>query len=187
MTRHRFPLLHGPAIALLCLLAACGTLPPEGPSGAEPLPAAAESGARVDETAMLPLLGYHYLLQRMTAAQLAHERQTLAALPPSPSLQVRQAMVLGQSHSGADLARAQAILDAVLRSDAPEAASLHPLAKLLATHYRERARIEAQNERLGRQLKESQRKCDALQEKIDALSDIERSIPFRPRGGKPTP
>ena len=41
--------------------------------------------------------------------------------------------------------------------------------------------------RLAQQLKESQRKRDELQEKIDALADIERSIPIRPNTVKPAP
>ena len=190
MTTSRFSPFRWPATALACLLAACTTLPPEEPPA--PLPEASPAVPvvqviQVDETAMLPLLGYYDLLQRMKPNELARERQTLAALPPSPSVQIRQAMLLGMPRTTTDLARAQTLLEGVLRSRAPEAASLHPLAKVLATQYQERARLEAQSERLGQQLKDSQRKRDELQEKIDALTDIERSIPIRPNVGKPTP
>lgn len=165
-------------LLLTCLLSACTALTSEQ----EPAPVAT---VQVNESAMLPLLGYYHLLQRMTPGELARERQTLTRLPPSPSVHVRQAMLYGMPRATTDLARAQASLETVLSSHAPEAASLHPLAKLLATQYQERLRIETQNDRLGQQLKESQRSRDALQEKIDALTDIERSIPIRPNADKP--
>ncbi len=179
---NRPPPCRWPLLVLTSLLSACGALPLEQEQGAEPAPVVR---VQVNESAMLPLLGYYHLLQSMTSGELTRERQTLTRLPSSPSVQVRQAMLFGMPRTTTDLARAQAILETVLRSHVPEAASLHPLAKLLATQYQERLRVENQNERLGQQLKESQRKRDELQEKIDALTDIERSIPIRPNAGKP--
>lgn len=181
LPNHTLP-CHWLLLVLTSLLTACAALPLEQESDSRPAPVAS---VQVNENAMLPLLGYYHLLQRMTPGELTRERQTLARLPSSPSVQVRQAMLFGMPRATTDLARAQAILDTVLRSHAPEAASLHPLAKLLATQYQERLRIEAQSDRLGQQLKESQRKRDELQEKIDALTDIERSIPIRPNADKP--
>ena len=182
MKTNRPLLLCWPLLALTGLLTACAALPPEGEQAPVIPPAAA---IQVNETAMLPLLGYYHLLQRMTPGELTRERQTLARLPSSPSVQLRQALLYGMPRATTDLARAQTILEAVLHSNAPEAASLHPLAKLLATQYQERLRSETQNERLSQQLKETQRKRDELQEKIDALTDIERSIPIRPNADKP--
>lgn len=173
-------------IGIVHLLAACTTLPPpdEQPEP-EALPEVAPP--RVNETAMLPLLGYYHLLQRMTSTELTRERQLLNSLPSSPSVQLRQAMLLGMPRTTSDLPRALALLEAVQRSHAPEAASLHPLARLLSIQYQERVKLETQNDRLGQQLKESQRRRDELQEKIDALTDIERSIPIRPSAVKPSP
>ena len=171
-----------PLLVLTSLLTACAALPPEQEPIPEPAPVAP---VQVNENAMLPLLGYYHLLQRMTPAELTRERQMLARLPSSPSVQFRQAMLYGMPRATTDLARALAMLETVLRLRAPEAASLHPLAKLLATQYQERLRIETQNDRLGQQLKESQRARDELQQKIEALTDIERSIPIRPNADKP--
>ena len=141
---------------------------------------------RVNESAMLPLLGYYYLLQRMTVPELTRERQMLISLPVTPAVRVRRAMVLGMPRT-TDLPRALTQLEAVLRSRDPEAASLHPLALLLSVQYRERVRLEMQSERLGQRSKESQRQRDELQEKLDALADIERTMPLRPsvEGGAP--
>ena len=70
---------------------------------------------------------------------------------------------------------------------ASNASSLHPLARLMATHYSERQKLESQNSRLTAQMSEleqqlgdSQRRNDELQRKIDALADIERSLPKPP-------
>ena len=183
----------------LAVLGACGLLaacaaPPPAPVEPEEPPEQVVTPALVNETAMLPLLGYYHLLQRMAPAELARERQTLAGIPASPSVRVRQAMLLGMPRTTGDLPRALALLDAVLRAREPEAASLHPLARLLAVQYQERMRLEAQGDRLGQQLKDSQRrrdelqeKRDELQEKLDALTDIERSMPVRPNAVRPAP
>lgn len=173
-------------IGLTHLLAACTTLLPAEPKE-PPEPVAVASPSLVNETAMLPLLGYYHLLQRMTPTELTRERRTLSGIPASPAVQVRQAMLLGMPRTTTDLPRALALLDAVQRSHDPEAASLHPLARLLATLYQERLKLETQNDRLTQQLKESQRQRDELQEKIEALTDIERSIPVHPNTARPAP
>lgn len=167
------------------LLAACST-PPTAETPEEKTTVEKPAEPRVNESAMLPLLGYYYLLQRMTVPELTRERQMLISLPVTPAVRVRRAMVLGMPRT-TDLPRALTQLEAVLRSRDPEAASLHPLALLLSVQYRERVRLEMQSERLGQRSKESQRQRDELQEKLDALADIERTMPLRPsvEGGAP--
>ena len=62
----------------------------------------------------------------------------------------------------------------------------HPLARQVADNYQERLKLESQLDRQGQQLKESQRKASELQDKLDSLADIERTLTPRPRaiGGK---
>ena len=146
-----------------------------------------EKAAKVDESSMLPLLGYQQLLAQLSPPELARERAVLLYLPPTPSSQLRLAMLFGQTRGTADLPRALALLDKVLRANDPAAASMHPLARLLATQYHERLRLQAQNERLLLQVTESQRHSAELQDKLDALANIERSLPLRPTGGEATP
>ena len=100
----------------------------------------------------------------------------------------------------ANLPRALSLLAGILKSNEADANSLHPLARLLASHYTERQRLEQQNARLTAQvgdaeerLNDSQRRTDALQarndelqRKIDALADIERSLP-KPAAASDTP
>ena len=184
MTLTRFR--PGAVIGLVLLLAACATpQPADEPLAPETPPE--ESQPRVNETEMLPMLGYYHLLQRMTPVELTRERQLLARIPSRPAVLLRQAMLLGMPRATTDLPRALALLEAIQRSHAPEAASLHPLARLLSTQYAERIKLDTQNDRLSQQLKESQRQLDELQEKIEALADIERSIPIRPNTVKPAP
>jgi hypothetical protein len=159
---------------LLLLLAGCAG----NPSVTAPDSAAAVAG---DEVA----LAYYQRLQRMTPTQISRERSVLAAAPQTPDNQVRMAMVLGYPRGQPDLAKAINSLDGVLKASEPGAVKLHPLARLLADGFLERQRLETQLDRQGQQLKDSQRKAVELQEKIDSLADIERTLPQRPRALPP--
>jgi hypothetical protein len=130
-------------------------------------------------------MSYYQLLSRMTLAELGRERMVLAALPRSPNTQLRLAMLFGYPRAQQDLGRAMAQLDSVLKSKDPAAIALQPLARLLADNYAERQKLEANLDRQGVLLKESQRKATELQEKIDDLADIERTLPARPQAVRP--
>lgn len=169
------------------LLAACATPPEVSAEAPPPVAASVDTVVKVDESSMLPLLGYWQQLARLSSAELSLERKVLAAIPQSPATQVRLAMVLGQARGAIDLPRALAVLDKVLKASDPAAASVHPLAQMLANQYQERQRFQAQYEKLAQQLGESLRRSAELQLKLDALADIERSLPVRPTGGENPP
>ena len=177
-------LLAGLAISLL---AGCATRPAIDVPPPASIANYDEPTVRVDESSMLPLLGYQQLLAQMSPQELARERAVLLFIPPTPSAQIRLAMLFGQVRGQTDLPRALALLDKVQKSSSPAAASLHPLARLLATQYQERLRLQSHNERLLLQVTESQRRSGELQDKLDALTDIERSLPSRPTGGEAPP
>lgn len=178
--------MAGLAIFSAVMLGAC-TTPSRVTQDPAPVPVVSpETTVKIDETAMLPLLGYFQLLLRMTTQELARERTMLTMIPQTPATHVRMSMLLGLSRSAADLPRAQSLLDALLKSTDPAAVSLFPLARLLSSQYNERQKNQMQNEKvatqseqLGQQLKESQRRSTELQEKLDALANIERSLPVR--------
>lgn len=182
-----------PMLLVAALLAACATPPPvDGPTPADTLAPVAVvgrlgGGVKVDESSMLPLLGYAQLLSRMSAVELARERRVLAAIPQSPATQVRLAMLLGQPRGATDLPRALGLLERVQKSGDPAAVSLYPLVQTLTVHYQERQRLQAQNDKLVQQLGESLRRSAELQLKLDALADLERSLPVRPTGGENLP
>lgn len=131
------------------------------------------------------VLAYYQALSRLPVGEFNRERNLLAALPPTADMQLRQAMLLGHPRAGMqDLARALTLLDGVVKSPEATAVALRPLARLLAEHYAERQKQEGQLERQAQQLKESQRKTAELQEKLDALAEIERTLPPRSRSGR---
>ena len=55
------------------------------------------------------------------------------------------------------------------------------MARVLADNYAERLKLEAQVERQSQLAKEAQRRQQELQEKLDGLAGIERSLTVRPR------
>ena len=189
------PQIRSRWLALLSclLLVACAT-PPEKVERAD------TPSVKIDETAMLPLLGYLQLLNRMTPQELLRERSMLTSIPQTPATQVRLALLLGQPRAPTDLGRALSLLDSVLKSSDPVATNLQPLARLLANQYGERQKLQLQNEKLqvqaeklqiqvdklnaqnekqAQQLNDSQRQTSELQDKLDALANIERSLPVR--------
>jgi len=140
---------------------------------------------RVDETTPEAALTYNHGLNKMTAAELGRERMVLNAVPQTPYTQVRMAMLLGHPRVQQDLGKALALLDSVLKSSDPAAVQFHPLARLLSDNYIERARLESQLDKQGQQMKDSQRKATELQEKLDSLADIERTLTPRSRTTRP--
>lgn len=172
------------ALFVTLVLAACAT-PPVAVD--EALTPSMTTPVMVNETAMLPLLGYAQLINRMSATELARERTVLGAIPKTPITQARLAMLLAQPRAGMDLARALALLEGILKSKTAVAVSLQPLAQLLAAQYSERLRLDALADKSAQQLKDSQARNTELQEKINALADIERSLPVRPSTGELIP
>ena len=146
----------------------------------------AKKGGRVDEATPESALQYYQGLGKMSGAELGRERMVLVAVPQTPYTQVRMAMLLGHPRGQHDLTKALGLLDAVLKSNDPVAVPFHPLARQVADNYLERLRLEGQLDKQGQQLKESQRKAAELQDKLDSVADIERTLTPRHRtvGGK---
>ena len=153
------------AFAWCALLAACAVSPIE----IRPL--------RFDDPGAVPVLAYYQMLSRMTPAELGRERMVLTALPKNANTHLRMAMLLGYPRYQQDLGKSLNLLDNLLKSNDPAAISLHPLAKVVADNYVERQKLEGQLEKQAQQLKESQRRVAELQEKLDGLADIERTLP----------
>lgn len=140
------------------------------------------------ESAVLGALAYHQSIRKMTAGDLARERSAQTGTGgATPLHQLRLAMLLSHPPGGGNLPRAMSLLDAIGASDKPQAVALQPLARLLADQLQERQRLEhtaerltQQLERTGQQLKDSQKEGQLLQEKLDALTEIERTLPAPP-------
>ncbi|MET0381986.1 MAG: hypothetical protein ABW032_01045, partial [Burkholderiaceae bacterium] len=94
------------------------------------------------------------------------------------------ALALSMTRVPGDVARAQVLLDQVLRNNAPQADPWRALARLLAYRLGEQRRAEDLADRVAQQLRDtqrdSQRKLDQVNDKLEALKAIERSLNTRP-------
>jgi hypothetical protein len=135
----------------------------------------------VDEAAR-HLLAYQARLAQLGPPGLAQEQQRLGDGRESPQATMELAMVLGGTRASGDLQRAITLLDGVQRD--PAATAWQGLARWLAQRYSEQRRAEEQAERLAQQLRdtqrEHQRRIEQLNEKLEALKAIERSLTTRP-------
>lgn len=165
----------------------------------EPAPTAVPAAPRPAEgasAAIAPLLTYADRLRPMAANDLALEITQLGDPGDSPLKQMQLAIALGMTRVPSDGMRAQALLQRVLGNAGPEARPLHPLARLLAAQHAEHRKSEEALEKQAQVLRDSQRRIDQLNERLEAMRAIERSLPARPRapgsapavnGARPTP
>lgn len=184
-----FSPLHGAAaplrlrrlssFALCALLGACASKKPQPAPPPEPAPVViVTQAAPVDDVA--PLLSYHQSLRRMSQGELLKELSGLMQQKRSPRLSVQMAMVLMLTRGGGDLARAQSLLDNVANSTAAESAPFKTLAQLLSNNCGEMRRLADVADKLAAQQKESQRRIEQLNDMVEGLKNIERTLPARP-------
>lgn len=166
------------ATAALVVLAGCSLIDIGTP---------AAGGARVcpepglcDADPTRALIAYHRVLHERDGAALQGLRRGFAGAADTPAEQLRRAIVLSHPRAPADLAQALALLDAVLAGDTDDARALHDLAHLLANEVRVRLRLGEQLERAAAQARAAEAARARLQQKLDALTEIERSLPARP-------
>jgi hypothetical protein len=133
----------------------------------------------------ISVLAYGDKVRSLSAAELQQEIARLGD-PADPNRQpaddLQLALALGQTRAPADLARAQGLLQRVLANNQEEVRMLHPLARLIGARYAEQKRVEDQLERQNQQLRDSQRRIDQLNERLEAMRAIERSLTSRTPG-----
>jgi len=93
---------------------------------------------------------------------------------------LRKALALGQGRGSTEQAQAAAQLDLVANAADVQAEPLKPLATLLVARLAEQRRLQDNIEKLTLQLRESQRRNDQLNEKLEALKAIEQTLPVKP-------
>jgi hypothetical protein len=187
-------------------LSAC--LPLSTPSSPAPKPAPAEVPASAPKVVLVPapapppepadvaarrFLAYHEQIRQMSPNDLANEinrlngvvSATATAAPADVVLEL--ALALAQQHNGGDLARAVALLEPLTKSSAPELAPWQPLARLLLGRVVEQRRLEDLAARESARNRDQQRTLQQLNEKLEALKAIERSMNSRPVGVPPAP
>ncbi|MFZ2990963.1 MAG: hypothetical protein WA086_23430, partial [Ideonella sp.] len=114
------------------------------------------------------------------AARLAGELAATGGASAATSL--RLALLWLHTRVPGDAAKALMLLDNLLRSADPQAAAWQPWARLLQPRALEQKRLEDALERQAAQAREQQRRNDQLNEKLEALKAIERSLAPRRSG-----
>lgn len=198
--------LAGPAIFLVCAaLAGCASpqaaapaptsaaMVPSAPPAAVLLPAPAPPPEPMPVSAppvprpLDPVLAYADRVRALPPAELAAEVQRLGESAYAPERALQFAAALTQSRISAQTARAQALVQRVLSQQDAEAQALHPFARLLAAQLAEQRRAEEQAERQAQQLRDAQRRIELLNDRLEAVRAIERSVPAAPRRDNDTP
>ncbi len=134
------------------------------------------------------LLAYGDKVRSLSPPDLQQEIARLGdvadpARQPADDLQL--AMALGQTRVPTDLVRAQGLLARVLANSQEEIRLLHPLARLLSARYAEQKRVEDLLDKQNQQLRDSQRRIDQLNDRLEAMRAIERSLTSRNPGAAP--
>jgi hypothetical protein len=122
------------------------------------------------------MLTYADKVRPLNGADLNAEIARVGDPGDSPTAQMQLALLLSQTRVPADLARALGLLQRVIANPAPEAQALQPLARALAARYVEQRRVEDDRDKQVQQLRDSQRRIDQLNDRIEALRAIERSF-----------
>ena len=198
LARHLLRWASAAAGALaLTALAACQLLQPAPPPAPLAPPAPPPTVVLVPAPAPPPdpadvaakrLLAYHDQLRLMSAGDLGNEVTRLGAVVSAASTAapadavLELSLALAQQHNPGDLARAVALLEPLTKSSAPELATWQPLARLLLGRVSEQRRLEDQLAREVAQRRDQQRSLQQLNEKLEALKAIERSMTTRPPG-----
>ncbi len=192
--------------AAALLVSACGTTPPPP---AEPsvttvittpaqapapqilvitpvqAPTAAPPEALTTQAPPLPdvvtaLLTYSERVRQLNPSDLAAEIAVQGDPGNTPLRQMQLALALMHSPQAVDTARALGLMQRVVGSTAPESTPLKPLARLLANRLLEQRKLEDSLERHSQQLRDNQRRIDQLNERLEAMRAIERSLTTRP-------
>ena len=128
------------------------------------------------------LLTYYRRVRDLSGADLTHELALVNEQGHGEHSQLQRAMLFAQAR---DWQRAQNILDTVLKSPDSSALPYKPLAQLLADNYGEQHRLEDQGDKQQQQARDLQKHVDQLNDKLEALKNIERNLPVRADGGAP--
>lgn len=188
---------------LLVSLAGCAAAPAvvvPPPSASEPVPVCqatptpvvvCEPPSRMEppaaDVAARRFFAWHDQVRQMSLADLTREIARIGDPANNPQAIVQLAVVLGQTRNTADTVRALALLDPLVRSIEPDAAPWQAIARALQSRFGEQRRVEEQLERQAGQLRDNRKQIDQLNEKLEALKALERSLNKRPDAGASSP
>lgn len=166
------------------LLCACAGAPAHPPAAVPCVPAVAVAvAAPAADQALGQLLAFQAGVRLLKPAELARSLAEPDPQSGSAEAALRRAMLLAAQRGAGDLARAQALLDAVVAPDTPDGPALKALAQFLSAAAGDVRHQDEAQEKLALQLREGQRRNEQLTEKLEALKNIERALSVR----APTP
>lgn len=174
------------ALMVLALATGCASQVPAPPLVAalppEPAraPVAAPVAARQASAPADAVLAYADRVRNLPASELAAEIQRFGDMPSTATQALQLAIALLQAGDSAQQPRAQMQVQRVLAQQDAEAQALQPLARLLAAQLADRRKADELADRQARDLREARRRNDALNERLEALRAIERSVPTTP-------
>ena len=125
-------------------------------------------------------LAHHEQLRALPPGELAQEIARLSALPPAPDTSIDLAMALLLTRNGGEQNRAIGLVEPLAKGMTPDAEAWQPIARLLLARLQELRRLEDLLDRRNQDLRDSQRDVKQLNEKLEALKAIERSLAPRP-------
>lgn len=174
-------------LACFFLLSACA---------AKPVTAPAAPPAPREPDVVQQVVDYQGWLVQQTPESLAAEIERLEKTA-TPRAQLEHALLLAQRHQPADLEEALAVLANLQASTDPAAATWRQVATALAPAWRadlqEQKRLREQLDKQSQQMRDTQRRADQLNEKVeqlgqklDALKSIELNLP-KPASTPPAP
>lgn len=139
----------------------------------------------VADPTLTELLAYQASVRAMSSSELVKAQLELSRADHAPQNTIRRAMLQATLRTPGDLTRAQTLLDSITQASSDEAKLLAPLAQFLSGQYADLRRQDETVERLNGQVRDAQRRNDQLNEKLEALKNIERSLSVRPAAGAP--
>jgi len=122
------------------------------------------------------MLAFADRVRSMTGGELGAEITKMGDPGDAAPAQMQLAIALSATRVSTDLARALVLLQRVIASQSSDAAPIQPLARMLVSRYLEQRRVEDDRDRQVQQLREAQRRIDQLNDRLEALRAIERSV-----------
>lgn len=199
----RQPLVWAALLATAVLMTGCSTSPSEPPAPPEPPATVVVETPPPEPEAREPAKKPKKIVVVDPAVlALAQADQTLRMSPPDLAKEITRltdieeaavenplllAVALAQTRQPVDTARALGLVQRVLGNNAPAAQALHPLARLMESRLLQQRRLEDQVDRQNQQLRDTQRRNEQLNERLEAVRAIERSLTTRPAQAPASP
>lgn len=158
-----------------------------GPAAVAGNPVAAGPAEPRDNGGVPGLLRYADRVRALTPPELASEIAALGEPGPQPARQLQLAIALMHSSQPVDTARALGLAQRAAGNSTEEAAPYRSLARLLANRLLEQRKLEDTADRQTQLARELQRRIDQLNDRLEAMRAIERSINNRAPARPPTP